>query len=431
MYTLFFTILVFFSVLIMLWSQPTGRRTVFEPGLVILGLFSFCYLVPAIAIIFGGNVLLVVDMLSVELISLYGCFFTMSFLFFYMILRRIHRVQVLPGFSLSIHWSPYRCFIGFILVFIIIKVILSYFGVGDTGDYSGQYIERKSIPQVIRQLLNVLSSLQWMFLYVLAASSFYSSSHKQKKSMRYLWIAVLIFIGDMLLTHSRSQFVTLTLVLIAAYTLYMRPVGLKKETTIAFLFVLILGVFSFLRETSTGISDIDWLSVLVPSEFASIYRNAMHLMTLQGTTEFVHSPGNSYLQSLIAFVPKQINEGKWDLATWYVGEYFPDHAAIGGGLAFGIVPEAIVNWGLSSIVFQAFIVAMIFRIAYFSAYKRRDSSPGLMVMFYLYCYSQIYPLIRSDSFAIMNSLILGFVVPFLIVFVLSRIRLMPRRYKRA
>ena len=197
----------------------------------------------------------------------------------------------------------------------------------------------------------------------------------------------------------------------------------------AFLFVFLLGIFSFLREPSIGIADIDWLSVLVPSEFSSIYNNAMHLMTLQGTSGFSDTPGNSYLQSLISFIPKQINVDKWDLATWYVGEYFPGHAAIGGGLAFGMIPEAIVNWGLLSIVFQAFIVALIFRVAYFSAYRKRDAMPGIIVVFYMYCYAQIYTLIRSDSFAIINSLILGFVVPFLIVFVLSRIRIFPGRYK--
>jgi len=429
MYTLLFSILILLAVVILLWSQPAGWRTIFEPGVVILGLFSFCYLIPAIAIIFGGKILSTVDMRSVELISLYGCLFTVSFLFFYMVLKPIYHIKVMPKIYLSIYWSPYKCFVGFILVFIIIKIILYYFGVGETGGYSGQYIVRKSIPQVTRQLLNVLSSLQWLFLYILVASSFYSSVRKQKKAMYYLWIATFIFIGDMLFTYSRSQFVTLLFIFIASYTFYMKPIGLKKETAISFFLVFLLGVFSFLREATFGFSNIDWLSVLVPSEFASIYNNAMHLMTIHATSDFVEAPGSSYLQSLIAFVPMQINEGKWDLATWYVGEYFPEHAALGGGLAFGLIPEAIVNWGLLSIVFQAFIVALIFRVAYFSAYKRRDSKPGLMIMFYIYCYSQIYALVRSDSFVIINSLILGFVIPFLIMFVLSRIRVMPGHYK--
>lgn len=400
-------------------SQGKGRRTVFEPGVIIIGLFSFCYLVPAIAIIYGVNVFRSVNPMVIESISLYGLVFVGFFLFFYRAMRVVSRLRIFPARSLNIDWSPRTCFIGFILIFGIKKIILSHYGVGDSDDYSQQYIERASLPLLIRQGLNLLNPIQWMFIYMILVSSFGCSN--RKRSMGFVWIAFSIMILDMWFTNSRSQIVTLSFAFIATYTLYRRPIGLKKEITLAALFIIILSVFSLKRVVSDG--DIDFLSVLIPGEFLIIYHNAMNLVSWTESSYIVSPPGNSYLQSFIAFIPSQINEHKWDLSTWYVEEYFPDTATAGGGLAFGIIPEAIVNWGFYSIVFQAFIVAAIFRFSYFSAYRARFSKIDIRVLFYLFCFSQIYQLIRSHSFSIFVGLVVGFIVPFMIIFLFSQIRL--------
>lgn len=427
MYTLLFFISAMLAFIILLKSQPAGRRTIFEPGVVIVGLFSLCYLLPALAITFGGNILPSVNMASVELVSLYGFVFMLAFLFFYKTMKVVSRVRVLPPKSISIRWSPKSYFIGFILFFVITRMIFAYYGVRDSGDYTEQYIVRRSIPQIIAQSLNLLNCFQWMFIYLLLLSSFVSSA--RKRSWCFLWITAFILFYDMWLSNSRSLFVTFVIVFIAAYIFHNRPIGLKKELVFAFLFILIMSVFSFKRVASDSARDIDFIDILIPGEFISVYRNATHLMSLSGTPDFVQPPGSSYLQSLIAFIPKQFNAGKWDLSTWYVREYFLSYYEAGGGLAFGIIPEALVNWGLISMVFQAFIIAAVFRVAYFSACRTRFSSSDIRPLFYLFSFSIIYHLIRSNSFSIFSGMFLGFIVPFLTLFILSRIKVTSRRYK--
>ena len=427
MYTFLFTIATIIAFIVLLKSQPVGRRTIFEPGVLIVGFFSLCYLLPTLAITFGGNILPWVNMASVEMISLYGFVFMLAFLFFYKTMKVVSRVRVLPRKSISIRWSPRSYFIGFILFFTIIKVILVYYGVNKSGSYIEQYLVRRSIPQIIAQSLNLLNCFQWMFIYLLLLSVFVPSARKH--SRYFLLVVAFVLFCDMWLSNSRSHFVAFVIVLGAAYNFYKRPIGLKKELVFVFLFISIMGVFSFKRVVSGSVMNANLVNILIPGEFVSIYHNAMSLMSLSGTSDFVQPPGSSYLQALIAFIPKQFNSSKWDLGTWYVREYFPGYYEAGGGLAFGIIPEALVNWGLISIVFQAFIIAALFRCAYFSACRTKSSPSDIRPLFYLFCFFISYHEIRSNSFSIFSSMFLGFIVPFLTLFILSQIRITSRRYK--
>jgi oligosaccharide repeat unit polymerase len=420
MYMVLFFIATIIAFIILIRNQPIDHRTIFEPNVLILGLFSLCYLAPTLAIVLGADILQIDNLSSIELLSQYGALFVLSFVIFNKALQRFPRRRLFPALNLKICWSPKKCFIGFVLFFVILKIILKYYGVGDSDEYSAQYLIRASIPTIIAQVINLLQSVQWIFVFLLLASSFYSSTRKY--SLRFIGLVFFVLLVDMWFTNSRSLLVTFTIVLMAAYTFYNRPIGLKKEIGFAILFILFMGIFAFKRVVLDGAINNDLLSVMLPSEFISIYRNALHLTSISNTLDFVHPPGSSYLQSLITFIPKQVNADKWDLASWYVEEYYPGYAEAGGGLAFGIIPEALVNWGLVSIVFQAFVLAIIFRIAYAYAYSNRSYGPNIWVVFYLFCFSQIYQVIRNQSFSIIGGLFLGFVVPYLLLLVFSRIR---------
>lgn len=420
MFTLMFFIAVMVAIPILIFIQPSGRRTIFEPGVLVVELFSLCYLLPALAIMLGANILPVENPDYVEKVSLYGFLFVISFVLFYVSLKRFSRLRVFPARNVNVALRPEKCLMGFIAVFAISKMIGGYYGIGDSPEYAHQYIVRASMPPIVNQAIQFFQSLQWMFVYLLLGSSL--SDPDRVRSRRYILAVTIIFVGDMWLTNSRSNFVTLYIVYMAAYMLFNRPIGLLKEAIIAVLFVVLIGLFAFKRLDPERLVDPNLLDILIPGEFVSIYDNAIHWVSMLDTTDIVMPPSSSYLQSLIAFVPSQFNEGKWDLASWYVRQYFPAYAEAGGGRAFGIIPEAIVNWGLLSIVFQAFVIAFLFRQAYFSALANRAFGSNVWVIFYLFSFSHIYQVIRAHSFAIISGLILGFVVPFLILFIYSRIR---------
>lgn len=332
MYTLLFFIATIIAFIVLIKTQPIGRRTIFEPNVLILGLFSLCYLVPTLAIVLGADILQIDNRASVELLSQYGFLFVLTFVFFNKVLKRFPRRRVFPAINLNIYWSPKKCFIGFALFFIIIKIILKYYGMGDSDEYSEQYLVRMSIPTIIAQGINLLQSVQWMFAYLLLASSF--DSLTRKYSLRFIGLVFFVLLMDMWFTNSRSSLVTFSIVFMAAYAFYNRPIGLKKEIGFAILFIFIMGIFAFKRVVSDVAISFDLLSIMIPSEFIFVYHNALHLALISSTPDFVQPPGSSYLQSLIAFIPKQVNADKWDPASWYVGEYFPDYAEAGGGARF-------------------------------------------------------------------------------------------------
>ena len=420
MFTFMFFIAVIVALVVLVLIQPAGRRTIFEPGVLIVELFSLCYLLPALAIMSGADILPIENEDYVETISLYGFLFVVSFVSFYVLLKSYSNWRIFPAPEVNVSWQPAQCLIGFATFFVLAKLIAGYYGVGDSAEYAQQYIVRASMPPVINQLIVIIQSLQWMFVYLLLASSL--SGADSGRSMRFVLIVGLIFAGEMWFTNARSNFVTFCIVFMAAYILFKRPIGLAKEMLLATLFVVIIGVFAFKRLDPERVVDPSLLDILIPGEFVSIYANAVHWASMLGTQDFVAPPTSSYLQSLIAFVPKQFNEGKWDLAGWYVTQYFPEYAEAGGGLAFGIIPEAIVNWGLISIVFQAFVLAFLFRAAYFSAFANRAGGANVWVVFYLFSFAQIYQVIRSHSFSIISGMVLGFVVPFLILLAISKIK---------
>jgi len=416
MVTLLYFLATITALIILIKKQEKYSRTIFEPGVVIVGLFSLCYLLPGAAIALGVKLSPTIEYSVNETTSLYGFVFVLGFLFFYLSMSSVYRLRIFPAKSLNIDWSPGTCFIGFILVFGLTKFMLSHYGVGDSGNYSQQYIKRAAMPLEMRQLLNLLNPMQKMLIAMILVSSF--SNSNRNRSMIFVWLTFIVVLGEMWVSNSRSYFVSFILVFSAVYMLYRRPIGLKKEVLISLSLILLLVLFSFKRFES-GISlNLDWVSALIPGEFVFIHRNALHLLSLSDAPQ---PPGSSYFQSFIAFIPSQLNPDKWDLPTWYIAEYFSAVGEAGGGRAFGVIPEAIVNWGLISIVFQSFVIAVIFRFAYYSAYKAQLYKIDVRVLFYLYCILNIYQVIRSHSFAIFVGLILGFVVPFLTIYFLSQI----------
>lgn len=420
MYTLVFLVFAILSVAVLIYIQTAGLRTIFEPGLLIVLLFSLCYLLPALPVLFGFNVIPLDKTDGIETVSQYGVLFVFFFTLFYSLLKARFNKRILSASSVNVAWKPKIFLIEFLFIFILIKFVMFVYGVGDSDDYAQQYVARAGMPPLVNQAIALLQSLQWMLVCLLLVTGLASGSRKNYP--RYIPIVFVCFFLDMLATNSRSNFVTLTIMFMAGYTFYRRPIGLKMEVALAFVFVSAMGVFAFRRVVAGAESSFDILNIFIPSEFIVIYLNALHLVSLSGTPEFVSPPGNSYIQSLVFFIPSQFNDGKWDLAGWYVKQYFSDYAEAGGGLAFGIIPEAIVNWGMLSIVFQAAVIACLFRFSYNCAVANRSRGANVWILFYLLSFSQIYQLIRSHSFAIISGLVLGFAVPFLILFVIGKIR---------
>lgn len=418
MYTAIFLSATIIASLVMIWGQRADHRTIIEPGVLVVMYFALCYLLPMLAIDLGLDLLLPDDPEAIDRLAIYGVLFMGSFTVFYRSACRFIPVQKVFRERPRDYVDPKWCLLAVIVFLAAKKMVLISYGLGETKEYLEQYVVYAGIPVAMVQALNLMQSVQWILLYLFLTTSF--AAAPGKRSFRLIWIVFAVYIFDMVLTNSRSNFVTLSLAFAAAHNYYRRPLGLAAEITVALAGVFLLSSFSFLRVPELE-REFSWINAVVPGEFASIYSNAIHLLSVAGSTGFISPPGNSYLEALIAFVPSQFNPDKWDLASWYAKAYFPEFAEAGGGLAFGFVPEAVVNFGWVSIVFQSFVVAVLLRGAYVLARQEGSSAPGMWVLFYVFCITQAYHVVRSSSFTIISGFVIGFVIPYLIVRLISTV----------
>lgn len=392
-------------------SQPKASRSLFEPGVLVLSVFLACYLLPALTILVVGGP--DGEALGVEAVSVYGIVFVLFFAFSYRSSVRYLPIIGRGGGGPDIIFNPSNAYWWVLLIFISMKAVLKYYGVGDSDDYSDQYLVRRAMPQAVSQFVGLLNALMWILIFVVLIG--YFSRGKTYVFYRNPIVLIgLMLLVDVIATSSRSVLITYMFALLGARSLYRRPIGLWREIMFVVPFVLAMGGFAFFRAGET--SGVRVVDLLVPSEFVVMYRNALHLVVMTAGPDYVPPPGISYIQAFLSFLPKQIYPDKWSLSEWYIAEYFPGAAEAGGGLAFGIVPEAIVNWGLLSMVFQASFLGCLFRTVRESAKIATSyADRSVVLIFYLFCISLSYQVVRGHSFAVVNGFFLGFFIPFLIL----------------
>jgi oligosaccharide repeat unit polymerase len=417
MNTLIFLIATILAVFVLMAFDSRNRRSFFDPGVLIVLLFAFCYLLPTLAVQSGLDVAVVTDDRGVvELLSLYGILFVLSFTFFYLRIGVFFDLHKAPNSNVSYSWNPRICFALMVMCFVVQKVILAAYGVGSAGDYSDQYILRAEMAAEVSQFINLMGGVILISTAVFLCAAMAPSNYGNRRVTLLIAVTFVIYLVDMALTQARSNLITFIFLFVGVFSFYRSHIGLVKEILFSIILLLSMSLFALFRSSEFS-SDysISWITIVIPSEFISIYNNALQLLMIAESIDYVGPPGISYWQSLIAFIPKQFNPDKWDLALWYVSEYFPFYLKSGGGLAFGIIPEAIVNFGLVSIVFQAFVIAVCLKIGFIFGWRYRYLGANIFVLLYFFIFSLIYQLIRSNSFVIVSSIILGFLIPFIVI----------------
>jgi hypothetical protein len=72
-------------------------------------------------------------------------------------------------------------------------------------------------------------------------------------------------------------------------------------------------------------------------------------------------PSYFFLGDILAVLPQQLAPyTKFDPATWYVNRFFPEYAAAGGGLAFGVIPESLLTGGIVSAAIRGAFLGLLF-----------------------------------------------------------------------
>ncbi len=154
----------------------------------------------------------------------------------------------------------------------------------------------------------------------------------------------------------------LILAVTVAYHFLVRPIPTGAMLTGGALLVIGFVAMGALRTYQTGGAVGAGLEVLLSTnEFESLFSNAVDLDELlqSGRVDRGAIALAVYLGDVIGLVPQQLTPfEKINLARWYVETFYQYHAEAGGGLAFGVIAEALVGAGPLDLLWRAALVGL-------------------------------------------------------------------------
>lgn len=123
---------------------------------------------------------------------------------------------------------------------------------------------------------------------------------------------------------------------------------------------------------------------------------------------------HSILADVAALVPQQLAPfTKFDRADWYVNRFFPEYAAMGGGLAFGTIAEVVLTGGWISAALRG--LALGFLLAALHRFYTRHAHRFWVFVFYVWVTTLSYQVFRNSTFALLVLIVYRFVPALLLV----------------
>jgi oligosaccharide repeat unit polymerase len=305
----------------------------------------------------------------------------------------------------------------------VFNVFLGLFFDMSSTTYAGSYLAARRLPLVLSQLLNHLSGVKYALSLMLLAALF--TRYRRFKPVIITWLLLVAVITTARLGN-RSDLVLLVMAAAMMYHTLIRPISPGQILSIGAVGLTGFVVFGALRGGAGTVSPVlSFNPFAYGSEFESLFANAVHLNRLSGSLgDF---PPAFYLADLLAIVPQQLAPfTKIDRADWYVTTFFPGYAAIGGGLAFGTISEAILTGGwISALGWGA---ALGFAFAKVHRFYARHADHFWVFVFYVWITTLSYQAFRNSTFAHIVLIVYRFIPAVVIVSVLA---MLIRRFGRA
>jgi len=418
----------FISFCFLLYNQEKGFRSFFEPGTVLLAFFTLVYVGPSTVASIINLDIGSINTQTISLIINYSLIFIFTFTLSYILFSkyyfysfsttRIVKSSKEDFKSIKRIWHPkyLLIFIAFIFIFDFFVINLFGFSFGKLGSI---YITRGDIPTIINQFLklaaNLVSIAVGYFFYL------YFSYPQQYQRFRWLMLLATLIIMQSILYSARSGIILLVLAYFGARFLSGKQIGLHKELIFGLIFIVFMQFIAILRGGGSFTASV---MDLYPSEFISIYLNATFISNelLAGTLQ--DTPYSSYIRAFTAFVPSQINPDKWGLELWYLTTYHPHMIAEGNGTAFGIIPEAMINFGKYSMALQAIFLGWFLNCLTYYAKKHMYSFSAFMPLLFIFNYQILYTgVIRTESLSFVAGFVISFLLPYIIFSFIIRLRI--------
>lgn len=327
--------------------------------------------------------------------------------------------------------------IGAIVVLLIgtrlfFGVLGRFFDLTSTS-YTDAYLVYQRLPLLLRQIAmhvqGIDLTLQMMLVIALCCA--------RRKRYRIILALVLLVtaVSHLVFPGARVHLFAVVLAAVAAYHLTIRRIPLRWIVIGAAVgFVLLLAMGLARQEGSRSLRALTSGGAGQITEFEIIFGNAVDLKYIKYLSGGFIGQANLYWSPFFALVPQQLLPITKDLpGNWYVREYYPTYYALGGGLAFGLLSEAVMGYGIVEIVWRGLLIGVLFGLLH-RRLARGQVSVGFL-MFYIWVTVWSYQTIRTGTLAPLVLILYHFIVPLLGIFILGAVlrrgRYVARRLTRA
>jgi oligosaccharide repeat unit polymerase len=300
--------------------------------------------------------------------------------------------------------------------------------------YIESYLVARRLPLFLAQVLGHLNGAQYPLAIALLVLLF--TRYPGSRPILVAWVIVTAAVTAMRL-GSRTEFALFVFAATVIYHSLVRRISVRVMTVGAVAGLALFVAFGVVRAGGAGSGSDAWyvLPFSQSSDFEVLFANAMHLDRVVTANVPLALPDGFSLGDVAALLPQQIAPyAKVDLAAWYVSTFFPEYAAAGGGLAFGVIAESVITGGWLSALIRGALLGLLF--AGIHRYYVRHAHRFWVFVFYVWVTTLSYQAFRATTLYLLVPFVYRFVVVMLIVKVaatmLDRATRSPKgRYGRA
>lgn len=284
------------------------------------------------------------------------------------------------------------------------------------ASYLDTYLVIQRLPLFVRQIAAQVQGIGLTLQIMLAVAL----TCGRRRSFR---VMLAIFLTLTTLSHlispgGRIHLMAVLIGAVAAHHLTVRRIPFRWAAAAAVAGFVLLILMAALRSETTF--SLDRLSQRTGdnTEFEVIFGNALDLKYLQHASGFFLDKPNLYWAGLFAFIPQQFLPIVKDTSgAWYARSYYYDYFQSGGGLAFGVLAEAVTGRGWTELIWRGALIGCAFGLLHRFLGRRKVSLYGFT--FYLWVTVWSYQTIRNGTFGLLMLIVYHVIAPFVAVATIS------------
>lgn len=286
---------------------------------------------------------------------------------------------------------------------------LAIFFSRERGTYTDEYLFILGLPTLVIQALNIVSAMFYLCAWGLFA---YYLTNGRKLFAVGLLVATLLYF--LVTSEARSG---LVLIAAAFFVIWDHFVRRFSALTIAAMAVTGLVVFLVLGLLRGGMLDIN--DAAGRSEFMAVFVTALDVQQLHIAGSTLDMNVSMLVSDLFRLIPQQLlSSEKIDPATWYVSNFYPAYGEGGGGLAFGMLSEAILGGGAFNAFLRGLTLGGIVSLV-LNFLTRRTSVWHMLI--YIWLFVSLYQCFRDTTFTLGGRFLFQFGPALLLVTVLAQL----------